>query len=319
MAAEPKTLQEAIVYFADPKNCIAYLAARRWKDGVVCPACGSKSVAFLASRNVWQCKTRHPKAQFSIKVGTIFEDSPIALDKWLLAMWQLANCKNGVSSYELHRAIGVTQKSAWFMLQRIRLAMQDDLTGGKLSGEVEVDETFIGGKARNMHKDRKARLLQGKGGGVAGKAAIQGMLQRSGKIRLQRIEEQRHGWEMVGNVQKHVESGSHLFTDEATSYFGLKAEFAHDVINHAEAYAIGNVHTNGLENFGSLLKRGLGGTYISVEPFHLFRYMDEQAFRFNHRKDMNDGDRFHVLCSRIVGKRLTFAEVTGKVGETSKN
>jgi transposase-like protein len=316
MAADPKTLQEATLFFANPDNCLEYLIERRveWKNGVVCPICGSKNVAFLKSRRLWQCKTRHPKAQFSIKVGTIFEDSAIGLDKWLLAMWMLANCKNGVSSYEIHRDIGVSQKTAWFMLQRIRLAMQDDLTGGKLSGEVEVDETFIGGKARNMHKDRKLRMLQGKGGGVAGKAAIQGMLQRGGKIRLQRIEEQRHGWEMVGNVEKHVEFGSHLFTDEATSYFGLKAEFAHDVINHAEAYAIGNVHTNGLENFWSLLKRGLGGTYISVEPFHLFRYMDEQAFRFNHRKDMNDSDRFRELASRVVGKRLTFAEVTGKVG-----
>jgi hypothetical protein len=319
MVAEPKTLQDAIIYFADPKNCISYLAARRWKDGTVCPTCGSKNVSFLESRNLWQCKTRHPKAQFSIKVGTIFEDSAISLDKWLLAMWQLANCKNGISSYELHRAIGVTQKTAWFMLQRIRLTMQDENSGGKLSGEIEVDETFIGGKARNMHKDRKERMLQGKGGGVAGKAAVQGILERGGKIRLQRIEEQRHGWEMVGNVKNHVESGSHLFTDEASAYFGLKAEFAHDVINHAEAYAIGNVHTNGLENFWSLLKRGLHGTYISVEPFHLFRYMDEQAFRFNHRKDMNDSDRFRELANRVVGKRLTFAEVTGKVGATSNN
>ncbi len=135
MAAEPKTLQEAIVYFAEPKNCIAYLAARRWKDRkVICPTCGSDKVSFLESRSLWQCKTRHLKAQFSIKVGTIFEDSAITLDKWLLAMWQLANRKNGFSSWELHRAIGVSQKTAWFMLQRIRLAMQDDQNGGKSNG-----------------------------------------------------------------------------------------------------------------------------------------------------------------------------------------
>src|ERR1700737_2359299 len=140
MASEPLTLQEAIIYFASPDNCASYLVARRWKDGVVvCPTCGSKNVSFLASRSLWQCKTRHPKAQFSIKVGTIFEDSPISLDKWLLAMWMLANCKQGWSSYEIHRATEISQKSAWFMLQRIRLAMQGE-EGGKLDGEIEVDE-----------------------------------------------------------------------------------------------------------------------------------------------------------------------------------
>jgi transposase-like protein len=319
MAAEPKTLQQAIVYFSDPKNCLNYLAARRWKDGVVCPTCGSKNVSFLASRSLWQCKTRHPKAQFSIKVGTIFEDSAIPLDKWLLAMWMLANCKNGISSYELHRAIGVSQKTAWFMLQRIRLAMQDPRDGGKLSGEIEVDETYIGGKARNMHKARKQRMLKGKGGGMVGKTGVQGMLQRDGRIKLNVIKPYSHGWDLKDNVKDVVESGSHIFSDEAIAYFGLSADYVHQFINHAEAYAIGNVHTNGLENFWSLLKRGLGGTYISVEPFHLFRYVDEQAFRFNNRKDMNDSDRFNALCAQIVGKRLTFAEVTGKVGATSNN
>jgi transposase-like protein len=318
-AAEPKTLQDAIVYFSNPDNCLNYLAARRWKNGVpVCPTCGSDKVSFVPSRRLWQCKTRHPKAQFSIKVGTIFEDSPISLDKWLAAMWMVANCKNGVSSYEIHRAIGVTQKTAWFMLHRIRLAMQDE-GATKLSGEVEVDETYIGGKARNMHKDRKARMLQGKGGGAVGKTGVQAMLERGGQIRTKVLQRPHHGWELTKNVQKNVEPGTHIFTDEAIAYFGLRAEYAHEFINHAEAYVKGNIHTNGLENFWSLLKRGLGGTYVSVEPFHLFRYVDEQAFRFNHRKDMNDGDRLHALVSRIVGKRLTFAEVTGKVGETSGN
>jgi transposase-like protein len=314
MAAEPKTLQEAIVYFSDPKNCISYLAARRWKDGVVCPTCGSKNVSFLESRSLWQCKTRHPKAQFSIKVGTIFEDSPIGLDKWLLAMWQMANCKNGVSSWEIHRATGVSQKTAWFMLQRIRLAMQDDLTGGKLNGEIEIDETFIGGKVRNMHKDRKERVMKGKTGGAVGKTPVQAMLVRGGQVRANVLSDRE--WTSLNvPIQDNIEPGAHLFTDEANAYFGLRADYVHEFINHAETYVKGNVHTNGLENFWSLLKRGLGGTYISVEPFHLFRYVDEQAFRFNHRKGMNDGDRFHALCSRIVGKRLTFAEVTGKTGE----
>lgn len=174
MAAEPSTLQEAILYFSDPDNCLNYLAARRWKHGVACPRCGSKDVGFVASRRIWQCKTRHDHAQFSIKTGTIFEDSPIGLDKWLLAMWMLANCKNGISSYEISRATGISQKSSWFMLQRIRLAMQDSQTGGTLSGEVEVDETFIGGKARNMHKDVRARRITGTGG--KDKTVVMGML-----------------------------------------------------------------------------------------------------------------------------------------------
>jgi len=317
---EPTTLQEAILYFADADNCLKYLAVRRWKDGApICPTCGSDKVAFVASRRLWQCKTRHPKAQFSIKVGTIFEDSAIGLDKWLTAMWMVANCKNGISSYEIHRALGITQKTAWFMLQRIRLAMQDD-KGGKLSGEVEVDETYIGGKARNMHAGRKARMLGGHGGGKGGKVGVQGMLERDGKVKTVVLgNPYTSGHALVRNVKATVEPGTHIFTDEATAYFGLKAEYVHEFINHAEAYVSGKVHTNGLENFWSLLKRGLGGTYVSVEPFHLFRYVDEQAFRYNHRKDMNDGDRFHALCSRILGKRLTFAELTGKVGETSSN
>jgi hypothetical protein len=289
--------------------------ARRteWKDGVICPACGSKNVAFLKSRRLWQCKTRHPKAQFSIKVGTIFEDSPIGLDKWLVAMWMIANCKNGISSWELHRALGVSQKAAWFMLQRLRLAMQDDLTGGKLGGEVEVDETFIGGKARNMHKaDKRRKGL--KGGGPAGKTIVLGMLEREGKVRATVIPD-RSKSVMQENVRPHVETGSQIYSDDAGYYWKMENEYAHEIINHAEEYVRGNVHTNGMENFWSLLKRGLGGTYISVEPFHLFRYIDEQAFRFNYRKDMNDSDRFRELASRVVGKRLTFAEVTGKVGK----
>lgn len=315
MAAEPKTLQEAIVYFADPTNCVAFLAARRWKDGVVCPTCGSKNVSFLESRQVWQCKTRHPKAQFSIKVGTIFEDSPIGLDKWLLAMWQLANCKNGMSSYELHRAIGVSQKTAWFMLQRIRLAMQDERTGGKLGGEVEIDETFIGGKARNMHKAKRERVITGTGG--KDKTVVMGLMERGGNVRAFVVDNRRKH-ELQKQVREHVEAGTAIFTDELKSYDGLSEDFKHAVINHAVEYADGNVHTNGMENFWSLVKRQLHGTYISVEPFHLFRYIDEQAFRFNNRK-MTDAERFDASVSEIVGKRLTFAEVTGKVGKERLN
>ncbi|MGH9666142.1 MAG: IS1595 family transposase, partial [Bryobacteraceae bacterium] len=258
MASEPLTLEEAIIYFSNPDNCISYLVARRWKDGVVCPTCGSREVAFVASRRLWQCKTRHPKAQFSIKVGTIFEDSPITLDKWLLAMWMLANFKNGVSSYEIHRATGITQKSCWFMLQRLRLALQGE-DSGKLSGEVEVDETFIGQKARNMHKDVKARRIHGRG--PEGKAIVAAVLERGGKIRA-KVVDRRRKTQLQALVREHVEPKSALYSDALKSYDGLSEEYAHQVIAHAVECVRENVHTNGLENFWSLLKRGISGTYV---------------------------------------------------------
>jgi transposase-like protein len=319
MATEPKTLQQAIQYFANPDNCLDYLVARRWPNGVVCPTCGSNKVSFVPSRRVWQCKIRHPKCQFSVKVGTIFEDSPITLDKWLAAMWMIANCKNGISSWEIHRALGITQKSAWFVLHRIRLALQSSSTvklGGN-GGEVEVDETFIGGKARNMHSSRRQRRLAATG--VGGKAPVMGILERGGEVRTKAVPNRRKK-ALHGEIHQHVEVGSAVYTDALMSYQDLQPTFAHKVIDHAERYVDGRVHTNGLENFWSLLKRTIGGTYVSVEPFHLFRYLDEQSWRFNNRatesRPMNDSDRFHLAVSHIVGKRLTYAEVTGKVGET---
>jgi transposase-like protein len=310
---EPKSLQEAILYFSDQENCLNYLVARRpeWSDGVVCPTCGSKKVSFLKNQLRWQCSARHPKRQFSVKVGTIFEDSPLGLDKWLPAMWLILNCKNGISSLEIHRALGVTQKTAWFMLHRIRLAQQGK-QGGKLAGEVEIDETFIGGKARNMHKSKRARVITGTGG--KDKTLVLGMLERGGNVRAMVVENRRKK-ELQSNVREHVEAGAAIFTDELLSYEGLEADYQHAIINHAVEYVNDNVHTNGMENFWSLLKRGLHGTYISVEPFHLFRYIDEQAFRFNNRK-MTDAERFDIGVREIVGKRLTYAELTGKVGET---
>jgi transposase-like protein len=315
MGFEPTTLQEAVVYFADPENCRNYVIPRRWANGVTCPTCGGDKVTLQPQHNRWQCSARHPRRQFTLKTGTIMEDSPLGLDKWLPAMWLVGSARNGISSWELHRALGITQKTAWFMLHRIRLAMQDEGHGGKLGGEVEIDETYIGGKARNMHKGRKERALAGKGGGAVGKGGVQGMLQRGGKVVAQVVQDGKYAT-LVPNIWKHVEKGSKVFTDEATAYFQLGANYDHEVINHLESYVNGNVHTNGIENFWSLLKRGLTGTYVSVEPFHLFRYVDEQAFRFNNRKPMSDGDRFSYLVRKIVGKRLTYAELTGKEAET---
>jgi transposase-like protein len=316
--SEPKSLQEAIVYFSNPDNCIDYLALRRWPDGkVTCPTCGSKKVKFNPARRLWQCSSHHSKRQFSVKVGSVCEDSAIGLDKWLTALWLLSNCKNGISSCELARDLNVTQKTAWFMLHRIRLALQDETFGSKLGGEVEVDETFIGGKARNMHLDVKKRRITGTGG--RDKTAVMGILERGGYVRAQVVPSRKKSI-LQGEVKKHVEAGAALYTDFLLSYDGLASEYAHQVVDHAEKYVDGQVHTNGLENFWSLLKRGISGSYVSVEPFHLFRYLDEQVFRYNNRatkkRNVTDADRFNMAVSKIFGKRLTFASLTGKLCET---
>jgi len=308
---EPIT-QEAILYFASADNCREYLVARRWPDGVTCPHCGSKSVVFQPKHNRWQCASHHARRQFTLKTGTIFEDSPVGLDKWLAAMWQIVNCKNGISSYEVHRAIGVTQKTAWFMDHRIRFALGIGSVN-KLSGDLEADdESFIGAKARNMHVDVRKRRITGTG--TKNKTAVMGILQRGGNVRAA-VVLNRKKTALQAEVKKHVEAGSALYTDALLSYEGLASDYAHKVLDHAVAYADGRMHTNGLENFWSLLKRGIGGTYVSVKPFHLFRYLDEQTFRYNNRKDMSDADRFNLAVSQIVGKRLTYAGLTGKVGE----
>ena len=309
---EPTTLQEAIIYFSNPTNCREYLVARRWPDGVICPRCGSQNVLFLEKYNRWHCRQKHAAPQFTLKTGTIFEDSPIGLDKWMTAMWQIVNCKNGISSYEVHRAIGVTQKTAWFMDHRIRLALGMD-SGDKLSGHVEADETFIGGKARNMHLSKRRRRITGTGG--KDKTTVLGILERGGKVKTTVVRNRRKKT-LQPEVKKHVEAGSALYTDALLSYDGLESDYAHQVIDHAVAYVDGKVHTNGLENFWSLLKRGLNGTYVSVEPFHLFRYLDEQAYRFNHRK-LTDSERFEIAVFGIVGKRLTWDQVTGKELDSS--
>jgi transposase-like protein len=313
-----KTLQQAIKFFGDPDQALDYMANRLWPNGVECPACGRKDVVFLKNQRKWQCKSVHPKRQFSAKVGTIFEDSPIPLEKWLMVVWMLANCKNGVSSYEIHRNIGVTQKSAWFMLHRIRLAMQNGslLKLGRSGAPVQVDETFIGGKARNMHKDKRARMDKMS---LGNKTIVAGLLETDGRVKTQVIAN-RSKVTLHDVVKQHVEPGSNLNTDDFYGYWGLHTDYVHQIVDHAETYVSGKVHTNGIENFWSLLKRGLHGTYVSVEPFHLFRYLDEQCFRYNNRatkdRPLNDGDRFELLLSQVAGKRLTYSELTGKVGSS---
>jgi transposase-like protein len=317
---EPMSLPEAIVHFSNPDNCIAYIAARRWPNGVVCPICGSTKVsAFNPTRRTWKCGSHHPRREFSIKVGTIYEDSPIPLDKWLTATWMLTNCKNGVSSYEIASALRVTQKSAWFMLHRIRLALGDtpegQMGGNDPSGAVEVDECHVGGTPKFMHAKRRMSLGTGIGGRTA-KVPVVGMLDReSRQVRARMIPNVKRET-LQEEVLKNIAPHSHVYTDNAVMYDKALANYVHKVVDHTQEYVRGQVHTNGIENFWSLLKRGLKGTYVAVEPFHLDRYISEQVFRFNNRatrdNPLNDADRFDIAVRQIVGKRITFAELTGK-------
>jgi transposase-like protein len=311
----PQTLVEAVRHFADPQVTFDFMVKLRWPSGKIsCPRCQSEDVSFISTRKIWKCKCCQEKSQFSVRVGTIFEDSALPLDKWLVAIWLIANAKNGVSSYEIHRALGVTQKTGWFMLQRIRLAMQTG-TFEKMSGEVEADETYIGGQARKMNAKQRGRHSGRLGTGGKGKAIVMGLLERHRELKASRVKIKHMPNAKRGTVQseirENVAPGSHVFTDTLRSYNGLERDYIRQAINHAEAYAIGNIHTNGLENFWSLLKRMLRGTYVSVEPYHLFRYLDEQAFRFNHREE-NDAWRFLKVVGSIFGKRLTYAQLIGE-------
>jgi transposase-like protein len=310
---DPKTLQEAILHYADFENCKSFLISLRWPDGIVkCPRCGSEKVFWIEKERVWKCYGKHNLAKFSLKTGTVMEDSPIGVDKWLVALWLVINCKNGVSSCEAARDLGITQKSAWFMNHRIRFALHGE-SFEKFSGEVEADETFIGGKARNMHIAQRKRRITGTGG--KDKTAVMGILERGGKVRTIVIPNRKKS-ALQAEVRKHVEAGAALYTDALLSYEGLEGDYAHMVVDHAVQYVDGRVHTNGLENFWCLFKRGVNGTYVSVEPFHLFRYLDEQSYRYNNRatpdNPMNDFDRFKMAMSQIVGKRLTWNQLTGK-------
>jgi transposase-like protein len=315
---KPVTLQQAIVYFGDPDRAFEYAKWMRWPDDkVTCPRCGSDSNSFVSTRKIWFCKGC--KKQFTVKVGTIFEDSPIGLDKWMTAVWMICNCKNGISSYELHRSIGVTQKTAWFMLHRIREAMKQD-TSRKFGfgGPIEADEVYIGPIAAKMHKSRKAKVQARDGlkGGYVGKTAVHGMLDRELRRVRAKVMPNVKRETLQNAILNNVTPFAKVYTDEAMQYDGLSKQFIHKVVNHSHEYVNGKVHTNGIENFWSLLKRTLRGTYVAVEPFHLDHYIDEQVFRFNNRatKDnpLTDEDRFALAMLQIVGRRLTYTQLTGQ-------
>ena len=305
----PETLQQAVVYFANPDNALSFMVQIRWPNGITCARCHSDRYTFVSTRRTWQCLSC--KKMFTVKLGTVMEDSPIGLDKWLCAMWLIVNAKNGISSYEVARDLAITQKSAWFLMHRIRLAMQTgtfEKLGGGTGSQVEADETFIGGAARFMHRNERAEKIKTKTGFV-GKVAVMGLLERHGDVRCKVIPSRRK--ETIHEaVRADVAEGSELHTDALGSYEGMD-EYIHQVVDHAEKYVDGQIHTNGLENFWSLLKRCLKGTYVSVEPYHLFRYLDEQSFRFNNRK-VTDQVRFLALSQMIISRRLTYKQLTGK-------
>jgi len=325
----PRTLQDAIIYFANKDKAFAYAVNFRWPNGLVtCPRCGGEKHSFVKTRRVWFCYDCNK--QFSLKVGTIFEDSPISLDKWMMVMWMLANCKNGVSSYEIMRSVGVTQKSAWFMLHRIREAMKSDKSakfGSNDGGEVESDEAYIGGKAKNMHHDRKMRIQKELSKLPAwkqttrygGKAPVMGMFDRNSRQVRAKVVPNTRRETLQREILSNVEHGSKVYTDQATAYDNaLKNNYIHETVNHIDEYVRGEVHTNCLENFWSLTKRNLAGTYVAVEPFHLDRYLDEQMFRFNNRIGVSDSERFEKVLGQVAGKRLTYAELSGAGSATAR-
>lgn len=299
---QPKTLLEAVRYFSDLNVCHEYMRSIKWPDGkVCCPACGNESVKEIATRpGTLKCNAKVCQKQFSYKVGTIFEASPLGLDKWFVAVWAIANCKNGISSHELARALGVTQKTAWFMLHRIREAMKTG-TFRKLDGDVEVDETFIGGEPKNRHKSKRESQR-------TKKRPMQGILKRGGEVRVHAVRNL-EGDALRPPVTRNVVLGSRLFTDENPSYAQLARRFVHFTVDHSKQFVRdGFVHTNGLENFWSLFKRAIKGTWTHIAAFHLDRYGAEQAWRFNNRKT-DDGSRFECLMRGVVGRRITYREL----------
>lgn len=302
------TLQDAFDYFSDRQRCVDYVVAMRWPDGKVsCPTCGSEAVTWLPTRFLFQCKGKHAKRQFSVKVGTVLEDSPIALGKWLIVMWMIAGCRNGISSYEVARTIGITQKSAWFMLHRLREAMQDDM--GPLEGVIEADETYVGGKLKNKH----VRKL--KQGYAKDKQPVFGMIERGGRVIAQTVPDAKSKT-LLPILTANISPESTVISDEAIAYEGVRwagKSYQHRRINHTGGFYVeGSVHTNTIENFWSCLKRTLKGTYIAVSPRHLQAYVTEQVFRFNVRKGFTEQQRGIVMLNGIQGKRLTYKELVAR-------
>ncbi len=305
----PTTLTAAIRYYSDEQTCINAVAAMRWENGKpTCPKCntaqGNRKHYWLAAQKRWKCYSC--RKQFSVKVGSIFEDSALPLDKWMVALWMLVNCKNGVSSYELSRATGMGQKAAWFVLQRLRHTM-NETHNEKIQGTVQIDECYVGGKPKNMHVSRRQKIGQNDH-----KTAIMGMLETNTRQVRAHVIPNAKRETLQKAILERVGFGATLHTDSWAGYDRMDMRYVHEQVNHANEYVRGEVSTQAIENFWSCLKRTLTGTYIAVEAFHMDKYLAEQCFRFNNRIGMNDGDRFIKALSQVGGKRLTWKELTGK-------
>jgi transposase-like protein len=308
----PRTLIEAIRMYADPEVARLYFASVRWPNGVACPrlGCGSADVRAIAGKRPrWIC--RECKNDFTAKTGTIFEDSPIGFDRWLPALWILTNTKNGTSSCELAKDLGVTQKTAWFMFHRIRAGMASG-TFEKLRGPVEADETYIGGKATSTRVNPETGNLMPTGA-QENKTIVMGIVERKGSVRAFVIEDTLRAT-LHDKIKEHVTKNSTVYTDGWKAYQKLIG-YAHFVINHDERFVDGRIHTNNIENFWTLLKRTVKGTYICPRPWQLLRYVDAQAFRYNAR-ELNDGERFTLTVKGADGKRLTYKNLTKTVNAT---
>lgn len=309
----PQSLLEAINYFSDDAKCVAFLERFLWEDGKPhCPKCGSDNVSKLNFRPAYRCRENGCKKSFSLKSVSIMNHSPLPITKWVPAIWFVINHKNGVSSCEVARALKITQKAAWHLCHRIRKVVSNG-SFTKMTGVIEVDETFIGGKEKFKHGMKDKSLAQWKKAQQkhGGKTVVMGMVERGGEFRGKVVDSTRRV-SLEPEVRANVAEGSTIYTDSLKSYQRLNDVYNHGWVDHSNnQYVKGEAHTNTMENFWSCFKRSIKGTYIQIASFHTDRYLDEQSFRYNYRK-LNDAQRFEIAVGKIFGKKLPYSVLTGK-------
>ncbi|MCP5433206.1 MAG: IS1595 family transposase [Alphaproteobacteria bacterium] len=299
MTKQFDSLIELMEALPDEQSAIDHFTAIRWKDGAFCPHCGSTKIYHFSDKRSHKCGAC--RARFSIKVGTIFEDTKIPLRKWMMAIWLITSHKKGIASTQLAKDIKVTQKTAWFMLHRLRHAAMTKSFSAPLKGTVEADETYVGGKAKNKHASKREKGTQG----GRGKVIVFGMLEREGQLRTLHISNLK-AHNVHGIISDHVEPGANIMTDEHVSFVGLQGRYHHHTVNHSAGEYVRHffAHTNGIESVWALLKRQIIGIHHWVSQKHLSRYLGEMAWRYN-RRNLEEGDRLNALLSSTDG-RLTY-------------
>jgi transposase-like protein len=297
----PQTLLEAVRHFSDPEAAWHFVKEMRWPGGAICPFCGHDKSSFCEPRKRWQCKSC--RKQYTVKTGTIFHGSPLGLDVWLSGMWLITNARNGISSYELSRSLGISQPCAWFLAHRVR-SMMETGTFLRLSGTVEVDETWVGGKPAAMHANRRTEMRRR---GFP-KVCVMGLKERGGQVRL-RVIQNTKAETLQPAIRRFVKKGEMLYTDNARAYQGIEKDFDHHTVNHfAGQYVTGDVSCNSIDNVWSVMKRAYHGSHIHYSHQHAHRYVAETEFKMNHR-EYKDGARFAIAVSQVSGKRLTYREL----------